>query len=119
MGISMSNQRQQGDSEAWRGVLHEETVHRIIEDANLLTASGSVFGISNCGVVCTRESKKWGGIECRKCFPPWPEEETAIILSPLRLPKRVPQRVPPRRENKANNNSGWFDHTSEMDISEE
>lgn len=95
----------------WRAVLHDTVLHRVASRKSHLRATGKLFGVSVCGVVCTLDTESTDGFRCPKCFPPWPtEQDTQIIRMPQpRLPKRVPRPVPPPKPRRAKHDSGWFD----------
>ncbi|MFI0798668.1 hypothetical protein SAMN04489729_0814 [Amycolatopsis lurida] len=107
----MANLEDQCGASVWRAVLHDTVLHQVASEKSRLRATGKLFGVAKCGVVCTLDTQSMDGFKCPKCFPQWPtEQDTQVIRMPTpRLPKRVPRPVPPPKSSREKRDSGWFD----------
>lgn len=77
----------------WRAVLHCGVLHEVYGGANQLRVEGKVFGIAECGAVCTLDAGGPGGERCPKCFPRWIDQDT-LVIPRSELPKRIPRQAP-------------------------
>src|SRR5690242_14869347 len=79
----------QGRHPEWRPVLHSNVLHRVANEASRLSASGKLYAVAVCGVVCTLDAEASDGFRCSECFA-WPtDQDTQLIpkLRPQPLPK--------------------------------
>src|SRR5437763_9584879 len=116
IGMSSTSER----DGTWQSVLHGDVEHLLGDNRKQLHTGKQLFGIAQCGTVCTFGPGKPGDARCATCFPRWPDEEDTQLLPRAMLPtlpKPVPKPALPTRVPKPApgpivrppGSRGWFE----------